>query len=61
MNRWQARVNKLYRNYGFPCRTPAKGATIVMVPRLQLMLDYSDRAVVVMDGQVLADLIPASS
>ena len=26
---------------------------------MQLMLDYSDRAVVVMDGQILADLPPA--
>ena len=37
-----------------------KGHTIVMIIHdMQLMLDYSDRAVVVMDGQVLADLTPA--
>ena len=37
-----------------------KGHTIVMITHdMQLMLDYSDRAVVVMDGQILADLTPA--
>ena len=37
-----------------------KGHTIVMITHdMQLMRDYSDRAVVVMDGQVLADLTPA--
>ena len=37
-----------------------KGHTIVMITHdMQLMLDYSDRAVVVMDGRVLADLTPA--
>ena len=37
-----------------------KGHTIVMITHdMQLMLDYSDRAVVVMDGQVLDDLTPA--
>ena len=37
-----------------------KGHNIVMITHdMQLMLDYSDRAVVVMDGQVLADLTPA--
>ena len=37
-----------------------KAHTIVMITHdMQLMLDYSDRAVVVMDGQVLADLTPA--
>ena len=37
-----------------------KGHTIVMITHdMQLMLDYSDRAVVVKDGQVLADLTPA--
>ena len=37
-----------------------KGHTIVMITHdMQLMLDYSDRAVVVTDGQVLADLTPA--
>ena len=37
-----------------------KGHTIVMITHdMQLMLDYLDRAVVVMDGQVLADLTPA--
>ena len=37
-----------------------KGHTVVMITHdMQLMLDYSDRAVVVMDGQVLADLTPA--
>ena len=37
-----------------------KGHTIVMITHdMQLMLDYSDRAIVVMDGQVLADLTPA--
>ena len=37
-----------------------KGHTIVMITHdMQLMLDYSDRAVVVMDGEVLADLTPA--
>ena len=37
-----------------------KGHTIVMITHdMQLMLDYSDRAVLVMDGQVLADLTPA--
>ena len=37
-----------------------KGHTIVMITHdMQLMLDYSDRAAVVMDGQVLADLTPA--
>ena len=37
-----------------------KGHTIIMITHdMQLMLDYSDRAVVVMDGQILADLTPA--
>lgn len=37
-----------------------KGHTIVIITHdMQLMLDYSDRAVVVMDGEVLADLTPA--
>ena len=37
-----------------------QGHTIIMITHdMQLMLDYSDRAVVVMDGQVLADLTPA--
>ena len=37
-----------------------KGHTIVMITHdLQLMLDYSDRALVVSDGQILADLSPA--
>ena len=37
-----------------------KGHTIVMITHdMQLMLDYSDRAIVVMDGQILADLTPA--
>ena len=37
-----------------------KGHTIVMITHdMQLMLDYSDRAVVVTDGQIIADLSPA--
>ena len=37
-----------------------KGHTIIMITHdMQLMLDYSDRAIVVTDGQVLADLTPA--
>ena len=37
-----------------------KGHTIVMISHdMQLMLDYSDRALVVSDGQILADLSPA--
>ena len=37
-----------------------KGHTIVMITLdMQLMLDYSDRALVVSDGQILADLSPA--
>ena len=37
-----------------------KGHTIVMMTHdMQLMLDYSDRALVVSDGQILADLSPA--
>lgn len=37
-----------------------KGHTIVMITHdVQLMLDYSDRALVVSDGQILADLSPA--
>ena len=37
-----------------------KGHTIVMITHdMQLMLDYSDRALVVSDGQILADLPPA--
>ena len=37
-----------------------KGHTIVMITHdMQLMLDYSDRALVVSDGQILADLSPA--
>ncbi len=36
------------------------GHTIVMITHdMQLMLDYSDRAVVVVDGQILADKSPA--
>ena len=36
-----------------------KGHTIVMITHdMQLMLDYSDRALVVSDGQILADLSP---
>ena len=38
-----------------------KGHTIVMITHdMQLMLDYSDRAVVVTDGQIIADLSPAA-
>lgn len=38
----------------------AKGHTIVMITHdMQLMLDYSDRAVVVLDGQIIADASPA--
>ena len=38
----------------------AKGHTIVMITHdMQLMLDYSDRAVVVMDGQIIEDASPA--
>ena len=37
-----------------------KGHTIVMITHdMQLMLDYSDRALVVSEGQILADLSPA--
>lgn len=37
-----------------------KGHTIVMITHdMQLMLDYSDRTLVVSDGQILADLSPA--
>ena len=37
-----------------------KGHTIVMITHdMQLMLDYSDHAVVVTDGQIIADLSPA--
>ena len=37
-----------------------KGHTIVMITHdMQLMLDYSDRALVVSDGQILADFSPA--
>lgn len=37
-----------------------KGHTIVIITHdMQLMLDYSDRALVVSDGQILADLSPA--
>ena len=37
-----------------------KGHTIIMITHdMQLMLDYSDRALVVSDGQILADLSPA--
>ena len=37
-----------------------KGHTIVMITHdMQLMLDYSDRAIVVTDGQIIADLSPA--
>lgn len=38
----------------------AQGHTIVMITHdMQLMLDYSDRAIVVVDGQILADASPA--
>ncbi|HEM3560180.1 TPA: ABC transporter ATP-binding protein [Streptococcus suis] len=38
----------------------AKGHTIVMITHdMQLMLDYSDRAVVVVDGQIIVDASPA--
>ena len=37
-----------------------QGHTIIMITHdMQLMLDYSDRAIVVVDGQVLADQSPA--
>ena len=37
-----------------------KEHTIIMITHdMQLMLDYSDRAIVVTDGQILADLTPA--
>lgn len=37
-----------------------QGHTIIMITHdMQLMLDYSDRAVVVVDGQILADKAPA--
>ena len=52
------------RNYTeimeFLDRLQEKGHTIVMITHdMQLMLDYSDRALVVSDGQILADLSPA--
>ena len=52
------------RNYteimGFLDSLQEKGHTIVMITHdMQLMLDYSDRALVVSDGQILADLSPA--
>ena len=38
-----------------------KGHTIVMITHdMQLMLDYSDRALVMVDGKLLADTDPAS-
>ena len=38
----------------------AKGHTIVMITHdMQLMLDYSDRAVVVVDGQIIEDASPS--
>lgn len=38
----------------------AQGHTIVMITHdMQLMLDYSDRAIVVVDGQIIADASPA--
>ena len=37
-----------------------QGQTIIMITHdMQLMLDYSDRAIVVVDGQILADQSPA--
>ena len=37
-----------------------KGHTIIMITHdMQLMLDYSDRAVVMLDGKILADKLPA--
>lgn len=37
-----------------------RGHTIIMITHdMQLMLDYSDRAIVVVDGQILADQSPA--
>ena len=37
-----------------------QGHTIIMITHdMQLMLDYSDRAIVVLDGQILADQSPA--
>ena len=37
-----------------------KGHTIIMITHdMQLMLDYSDRAIVVTDGRIIADLSPA--
>ena len=37
-----------------------KGHTIIMITHdMQLMLDYSDRAIVVVDGKILADKSPA--
>ena len=38
-----------------------KGHTIVMITHdMQLMLDYSDRALVMVDGELIADTVPAS-
>ena len=38
-----------------------KGHTIVMITHdMQLMLDYSDRALVMVDGELIADTNPAS-
>ncbi|MDS2915871.1 ATP-binding cassette domain-containing protein, partial [Streptococcus pneumoniae] len=38
-----------------------KGHTIVMITHdMQLMLDYSDRALVMVDGELIADTDPAS-
>ena len=37
-----------------------QGHTIIMITHdMQLMLDYSDRALVIVDGQILADKSPA--
>ncbi|WP_151390083.1 ATP-binding cassette domain-containing protein, partial [Streptococcus pneumoniae] len=38
-----------------------KGHTIVMITHdMQLMLDYSDRVLVMVDGELIADTVPAS-
>ena len=53
-----------HRNYteimNFLDELNQKGHTIIMITHdMQLMLDYSDRAIVIVDGQVLADKSPA--
>ena len=62
MNRQQVKTRRtILRLWNFSKSCIKKGHTIVMITHdMQLMLDYSDRALVMVDGELIVDTDPAS-